>query len=347
MKRLLFFLLLLSTSIIWGFCQTKVTTSTGFLQEADLTSKRISTVVEGEIVTLGQQVGDFWEVTYKNKKGYIHKSCLPKPMIPRKEVANTTQPVETLTNESILEMFTKKLPNSIILSKIKVGKNSFDTSTDALVSLTQKQLPEDIINAIVEASVDNMRHIVQIDPNNPMDLHEPGIYYFKNNGGEPELIQLEPTVYSQTKSSGVLLSAVTYGVSKVKMSFTLNGTNAQFQVSEKQPEFYFYFDESGNKSNKASNWFFSVATNPNEFVLVALNQKEKTREVTIGSANIEGSSSGVDDENKANYKVEKIGSGIYRVFFETPLSGEFCFMYVGNVPSGYDPLNKVFDFGVK
>ena len=256
------------------------------------------------------------------------------------------QEVEVLTNDAVIGMFTKKLPNSIILGKIKVSKNSFDSQTDALIKLTENKLPEDIINAIIEAASDNNRHLIKIDQNNPMDLHEPGIYYFKKNGSTKELVQLEPTIYSQSKSSGGLMAAMTSGLSKVKSSVTLDGKNAQFQLDEKQPEFYFYFDKSGALANKASNWWFSVATSPNEFLLVLLSEKNKTREVTTGSANVLGTSSGVDDKNKASYKVEKIAQCIYRVFFDKPLSGEYCFMYAGSVPTGYDALTKVFDFGV-
>ena len=84
MKRLLILSLLLLTSITWCFSQTKVTTSTGLYQKPDISSKRITTVIEGEFVQLGQQVGDFWEATYKKKTGYIHKTCLENYVSPIK-----------------------------------------------------------------------------------------------------------------------------------------------------------------------------------------------------------------------------------------------------------------------
>jgi hypothetical protein len=253
---------------------------------------------------------------------------------------------EILTNKSIVEMYSKNLPPSIILGKIKSSNNSFDCSTDALIILTNSKLPEEIINAMVEASSDKTKHIIQLDPNNPLDAHEPGIYYEKNNG-ILELIQLETSIYSQNKSSGALASAMTYGLAKVKISATIDGKNSQLQIERNQPTFYFYFDVTGNPVNQTPYWWFAVANSPNEFLLVKLTENKKTREVVIGSANIAGSSVGVDDKNKAAFKVEKLALGIYRVYFDKPmLPGEYCFMYAGTIPAGFTSINKVFDFGI-
>jgi hypothetical protein len=220
-----------------------------------------------------------------------------------------------------------------------VGQKRFslEGSESAIVSLD---------SILVEAANDNSKRVVMTDPNNPKDMHEPGIYYYKQNEAKPELVQLEASVYSQNKSSGAIGSALTYGIAKVKVSVTLDGKEAQMQLTDKQPVFYFYFDVTGNPLSQTSNWWFSAATSPNEFLLVILAENKKTREVTTGSANISGSSVGVDDKNKTAFKVEKIGRGIYKVFFEKPLSGEYCFMYAGSVPTGFASMNKVFDFGV-
>lgn len=257
------------------------------------------------------------------------------------------QQKEVLTNGAIIQMYSKKLPASIIIGKIKSSQNNFDVNTDALISLTDNNIPEDIINAMVDAANDNSRHIVVLDPNNPEDMHESGIYYFKKSMEKSELVQLEPTIYSQSNSSGAIGSALTYGIAKVKTSVTLDGKNAQLQIDEEQPVFYFYFDITGNSLSQSANWWFSAATSPNEFLLVKLSENKKTREVTTGSANIAGTSIGVDNKNKAAFKIEKIATGIYKVSFEKALSGEYCFMYAGSVPNGYTSVNKVFDFGIE
>ncbi len=257
------------------------------------------------------------------------------------------QQSDVLTNEVVIGMHAKGLPASIITSRLKTAKNSFDISTDALIKLTENKIPEDLINAIIDAAGDPARHIMVIDVNNPNDMHESGIYYTKKAGGKIEMIALDPTVYSQSKSGGAFASALTGGVAKVKTSVTLDGMNSRRQIEEGKPEFYFYFDLTKNSLNKAGNWWFAAATSPNEFILVDFTVHKKNREVENGSASILGASSGVADKNKIAFKFDKVAPGIYRVFFDKPLSGEFCFMYAGSIPSGFDAINKVYDFGVK
>lgn len=257
------------------------------------------------------------------------------------------QQSDVLTNEVIIGMFSKGLPASIINSRLKTAKNTFDISTEALVKLTENKIPEDIVNAMIDAAGDPSRHFVKIDPNNPMDMHESGIYYIKKSGGATEIVPLEPTVYSQSKSGGGLVSSLTYGITKVKVGVTLDGTSSHRQIEEQKPEFYFYFDLTKNSLNQASNWWFSTATSPNEFILVNFTVKKRSRDVETGSANILGSSTGVADKNKIPFKFDKIAPGIYKVYFDKPISGEFCFMYAGSVPQGFEAINKVYDFGVK
>jgi len=256
------------------------------------------------------------------------------------------QQSEVLSNESVINMHNKGLPASIIMSRIKTTRNTFDISTDALIKLTDNKISEDLLNAIVDAAGDAARHFVVIDPNNPKDMHDSGVYYVKKTGGKSELVPLETTIYSQAKSGGALMSSLTYGISKVKTSVTLDGNSSRMQLAEKNPEFYFYFDLAKKSLSESSDWWFSAATSPNEFILVDLTIKKKDREVVTGAANIGGTTVGVADKNKMAFKFDKIAPGIYKVYFEKPLEGEFCFMYAGQIPTGFTAINKVYDFGV-
>jgi len=56
----------------------------------------------------------------------------------------------TLTNSDIIELSQKKLPNSLIIQKIKTSKHNFDLSTDALVALTVAGVSEDVILVMME-----------------------------------------------------------------------------------------------------------------------------------------------------------------------------------------------------
>lgn len=257
-----------------------------------------------------------------------------------------TNAQEILTNQNVLMLVQKGLPSSVIVSKIKSTKNSFDVSIDTLIKLKESQIPDDVINAMVEATQDQSKYAVAVDLNNPLNPHESGIYYLKKNGDKTGMVQLEPSVYSQTKSGGALAYGLTYGLASITQNITLNGRIAQMQFEDNEPVFYFYFESSRQSLNQTGNWWFSVATSPNEFLLVHLNERTKSREVEIGSVNVLESTSGVSDKNKTAFKFVKIAPGIYKVYFEQQLSGEYCFMYAGVSPQGSVTINKVYDFGI-
>ena len=56
----------------------------------------------------------------------------------------------TLLNSDIIGLTQKKLPNTLILQKIKTSKCKFDTSTDALIALSKAGVNEDVIMAMME-----------------------------------------------------------------------------------------------------------------------------------------------------------------------------------------------------
>ena len=56
----------------------------------------------------------------------------------------------TLTNADVIELCQKKLPNALIIQKIKTSKCKFDTSPDALVTLTNAGVTEEIMMVMLE-----------------------------------------------------------------------------------------------------------------------------------------------------------------------------------------------------
>lgn len=65
--------------------------------------------------------------------------------------ALATEPVP-LTNADVIKMLDSKLPESVIVAKIKSGKGKFDTSTDAIIEMSGKGASEGVLNAIIAAS---------------------------------------------------------------------------------------------------------------------------------------------------------------------------------------------------
>ena len=61
-----------------------------------------------------------------------------------------TNEANTLTNKSIIDMVELKLPESVILQKIKSSKCKFETTPDALAALTKSGVGEKIMMAMIE-----------------------------------------------------------------------------------------------------------------------------------------------------------------------------------------------------
>jgi hypothetical protein len=257
---------------------------------------------------------------------------------------------EVLTNEKVITMAKAGLGTPLIISKIRSSKTNFNVSTDELIRLKQARVPDDIISAMVDASVNisttssrtGAGDTAKSDPNDPLATHEAGIYLYQEKDGQKRMTQLEPSVSKQTKSGGFLASAVTYGVAKIKFKAALAGQNASLQIDERRPAFYFYFEVKS--AGLSSNNYY--ATSPNEFVLVKFDAKGNTREVTVSQANAFGAQSGTMDKAARGFKVEKLGPGVYKVTPQEDLTeGEYGFYNGAGVgPSGGA---KIFDFGIK
>jgi hypothetical protein len=258
---------------------------------------------------------------------------------------------EVLNNDKVITMVKAGLPNSIIVNKIHASKCSFDTSTGELIRLKNEKVPDDIINAMVEAAggTSTMKLATgagdtsKTDPNDPLATHEAGIYLYEERDGTKKMTQLEPSVSKQQKTGGVFTSAMTAGLTKVKFKAALSGRSASLQLASRRPVFYFYFEVKN--AGLSSNSYY--ATSPSEFALVNLDVKENTREVTVSQANAFGAQSGTMDKASRSFKIEKIGAGVYRVIPDQDLAdGEYGF-YNGGGMGGGATVAKIFDFGIK
>lgn len=256
---------------------------------------------------------------------------------------------EVLTNESVVKMVRANLSPIIIISKIRTSKTQFNLTTDELIRLQKDRVSDDVIRAMVDASSSQSARISQLgagditktDPNDPLAPHEAGIYLYEEKDGKKQMTQLEPSVSKQTKSGGFLASAVTYGIAKIKFKAALAGQSAKLQLDTPRPVFYFYF-EVKNSGLSGSSYY---ATSPNEFVLVAMNMKSNSREVTVSQANVFGAQSGTMDKAAREFDYEKLSPGVYKVTPKGLTDGEYGF-YIGGGggPSGGA---KIFDFGIK
>lgn len=272
---------------------------------------------------------------------------------------------EVLTNENVISMTRAGLSPTIIVSKIRASKTAFDTTTDELIRLKRERVPDAVIDAMVQSSgapaaaeapgaaAAAAAAPAKTDPNDPLAPHEAGIYLLQESGGQRSMVQLEPSVYTQAKSGGMWKSAMTYGIAKVKSKAVLSNRDARLQVNTPQPVFYFYFEVKNSGLSNSGNTLAGASTSPNEFVLVKMEEKSSSRELTVGQFNAFGAQSGTLDKYARAFDYEKIAPGVYKVTPRVPLTdGEYGFFYGGSAPLatyGYFGAAggpKVFDFGV-
>ncbi|HKZ77131.1 MAG TPA: hypothetical protein VJ124_02325 [Pyrinomonadaceae bacterium] len=65
--------------------------------------------------------------------------------------ASSGTPTEVLTNENILRMVEAKLPDSVVIAKIRNSKSKFDTSADGLIKLKQAGVSDAVIQVMAES----------------------------------------------------------------------------------------------------------------------------------------------------------------------------------------------------
>lgn len=260
-----------------------------------------------------------------------------------------------LNNDDIKEMVSLGLSDDLIVDKIRAASaTEFDTSVEALKGLKAAKISDPVIRAMINphpvpvaVNAPAKDSEANADPNDPNSPHSPGIYMYTKGKNGLQLTMIEPTVYTQGKSSGLFKSAVTYGIAKVKWKAVVQGTHANIKTSDPSAVFYFY----GEESNGTAHGSFGGSTTPGEFTLLKFDQKKDVRETVVMQANAFGASSGTDEKANTGFVSTKLKPGIYRLVPDKPLTvGEYCFFTstanAGPYGAGAATANRLFDFSV-
>ena len=267
---------------------------------------------------------------------------------------------QAIDNDSVIKLVRAGLSDDLIVSTINASPGAFDTSATALIALKSAGASDKVVTAIVLKGTGGASTAPATAPasagnsDDPTAAHEAGIYIYGDSAAAgSKMTMLEPSVYTQGKTGGMLTSAMTYGIAKVKMKAVLRGAHANARVSAPQPVFYFYFEEQGAGLSHASTPFGGTST-PNEYTLLKFDVKGSTRETVTGSANVFGASGGTDDKAVTSFTYTKLRPGVYKVMLNGALQpGEYGFISSagqGIVASPYGGAaassnSRVFDFG--
>jgi hypothetical protein len=265
---------------------------------------------------------------------FVGLGCVEAWSQPQSAQASATA---ALTNDDVVRMVGAGLGDDTVIAKIRGSKTGFDTSAEALIDLKKAGLSDAVIRAMINPQASPA-------PGGLVGQEiEPGVYLEQDG----QLVPIEPTIVSETKTANRWGAAFSYGISKVKLKAVVLGRQARTQARETKPVFHFYFGVSG------AGLMFPVpsATSPNEFLLLRMDQKDSRREFQVGKAGVGSAAGGAstDDKVRVAFQSEKLGAGHYRVTLAAPLSpGEYCFFHpqgMGGPVGGAG--GKVFDFSVR
>lgn len=251
----------------------------------------------------------------------------------------TAQDMGALNNQDVVDMISIGLTDEIVISKIKASYCDFDTSTEAL-----KELKDNGVSNAVIVSMINAGHYSQTGQKAEKD-NMSGIYYESFDG---KLVKIHPTVFSGSETN-TLASAFSYGIASSKMKSFMPGSTSKNIINSRVPRLHFFFrSDSQDMMTDLSNWWFSAATSPNQFVLVRLEQKKNRRELVTGKINLfAGVSNGISEKDAIGFSIQQVGESEFLVRPTSVLSpGEYCFFYMGAIPVGGFSNQSVFDFSI-
>jgi len=276
--------------------------------------------------------------------------------------------IDTLKNETIIRLSKNKLSESVITQKINQSICSFDISIDALIKLKENNVNDNVINLMVSVQdeMNNARNtaLKNYSKEDNFKFPESGIYFLRNDS----YISLDPSIVTTTTPSG-------FGI---LYKSKIVGEEANYQLENKRPEFYFNFETVKRSINDASingssinqnnylNQLFNSgggygynssayqAVSPNDFKLIRVEKNKGKREFVSGRVTaFDGDDMSPESKSVINFKYEKVSASTYKIIFDKDLaSGEYCFLYLSNNKATnkycYEQNNmKVFDFGVK
>jgi len=257
-----------------------------------------------------------------------------------------------MTNADVLKMVKAGLGDPVVTAAIRGAKNNaFELSPDSLVALKTGGVSDSVIAVMLDpaapiagaAATPTVAPVAPPPPpdrNDPLSSHDGGIY-MDVGAGAPQLVALEPTSFKQGKSGGWLGSAMTMGIKKMKWKAVVRTPRAAQRTRNGLTPFYFYFEKKSSLD--------AGATNPSEFVLARMKQKDEARELIVGEAGALGASSGTREKDTVEFRAEKLAPGVYKVTpVESLTPGEYCFFIASGSsnPSQAGATGHLFDFGV-
>lgn len=259
---------------------------------------------------------------------------------------------ETLNNESVVTLTNTGLGDEAIIAKVKNSDADFDLSTDQLIALRKRGVSSAVLAAMLEKSAPKAAAL-SMDSPDPMVPHAPGVYLLNSHSNPPKMQHIDSTIANQAKTGGIWGYALTSGIASMSIKASIQNEHARNKSEDKQPVFYFFFDEANNQQTTStwSSGLQSVINSPNAFTLIKMKSKDGKnghREIRVGSQNLGGVKSGVMDKDQIPFDSEMVRAGVYKVTPKYALKpGEYGFLYEMTSNGARGALGgRIFDFSV-
>ncbi|MEI7983526.1 MAG: hypothetical protein WCI71_17885 [Bacteroidota bacterium] len=173
----------------------------------------------------------------------------------------------------------------------------------------------------------------------------PGLYYLPKDSSLG-LIKLNLSQVVGNQADG----SISYGTGYSQKVFekSLNGGKSKVQIVDSKPTFVLILDK--NEKKDVNNWYFSMAKDPSEFIIIQLREKKGKRVFDTGKDNHKGgwgtSKHGIENKVKEAFEFSSTANNVFQIIFKQTLDvGEYCFIFSGTIPSEFNN-DKVFDFGI-
>jgi hypothetical protein len=238
-----------------------------------------------------------------------------------------------LTNEDVVTMVQAGLPTDIVIEKIKTTKTSFDTSTDALVTLKKAGVGSDIIRVMV----------------NPAAESKPGATASPwTNANAPAPCQVPPGGTASWLSGGspAMWYADPDKGDRVELNYE-RGTITHVGFAGFGASLLVLHPIKASARLTARSQFLSCL-NPSDAPLVhfSLDSGSDERNTSVGKITPWKMSFHISEEDLVSFKSEKTPEGYFKITPSSPLkTGEYGFVPQGSV-GFFSAGERVYTFGV-
>ena len=263
--------------------------------------------------------------------------ALAVPVAGSQQAAQPVTGTVAMSNDDVIALAGAGLGDDIVIAKINAaGSTVFDTSLSGLKALKAAGVSSAVIKVMISPKPVQAAAAAAVpagDPSDPESMHPAGVYTLVHGADGAHMTKLANV--SATRVKGAPVS--NFVPAGIKFVAILDGAHAAVAIQDANPTFYIYQADA----DATADAFVK------ELVIVAFEQKAKSREVVIGRSNYR-TTPGVDDKAKLGCTVVRVKPGIYKVTVAKPISaGEYAFYKAATWKPGYDQDGGSFyEFGV-